>query len=105
MIPKNVLKEVLARPDKCVHIDKDSGCMCNGRITLEHAWIYAGKQIQEAWAIVKVCWYHHLGNGLEKDYNRYKALLQADIKDLQKRYPKKNWEQELKKLKSKYDSN
>jgi hypothetical protein len=32
---------------------------CDGRLTLDHTLIYAGKQIDEAWAIVWTCAYHH----------------------------------------------
>lgn len=32
---------------------------CAGRLTKEHAIIYASKQLQEEWAILDVCAYHH----------------------------------------------
>ena len=76
---------------------------CGGKPEWEHAWIYAGRQINEPWAIVPCCTYHHRGDGLDKDYNRYRSLIRADIDDLCSRMPKKNWRQELKYLKSKYE--
>ena len=32
---------------------------CNGRITKEHAIIHAGKQLQDEWAILDICAFHH----------------------------------------------
>lgn len=32
---------------------------CGGRVTREHALIYAGKKIQERWAIIPLCARHH----------------------------------------------
>lgn len=32
---------------------------CSGRITLDHSFIYAGKQIDEHWAIIPTCAFHH----------------------------------------------
>ena len=83
----------------CIHNNKD----CRGRIEWEHAWIYAGRQIDESWAIVGVCTYHHRGNGLDKEFNQYKSLLKADIDEVCKQYPKKNWRIIFNYLKSKYE--
>lgn len=90
----------------CIHNNSD----CSGRVEWEHAWTYAGKQIQEEWAIIPCCTYHHRGKGLDKDFNRYKSLMK--VKDIIKqdpgidvflRYPKKNWLQEYNFLKEKYE--
>jgi hypothetical protein len=62
----------------------------------EHCFIYAGKQINEWWAIIGVCWYHHRGKGLNKNFNRYRALIrlsEAELEEVQKKYPKQNWRQ------------
>ena len=72
------------------------------RVEWEHAFSYK-IQINEAWNIVPVCTFHHRGNGLDKNYNKYRALIRADINDLEIRMPKHNWRQELKYLKSKYE--
>lgn len=32
---------------------------CQGRITKEHAMTYAGRHIQEEWAILDICAFHH----------------------------------------------
>lgn len=65
---------------------------CSGKITKEHALIYAGRQVQELWAIIDLCWYHHLGAGLNKRVNELIALRQATDEDLAK-YPKRDWRQ------------
>ena len=58
----------------------------------EHAFIYAGKQINEKWAIVPCCMYHHRGEGLDKHFNQWVAINRATEEELQK-YGKKNWAQ------------
>jgi hypothetical protein len=70
-----------------------AGSECEGRITWEHAWIYAGKQINEKWAIIPLCVFHHLGKGLDKKWNQACALNRATEEDLSK-YPKKDWNKE-----------
>lgn len=56
---------------------------CGGRITIEHALIFAGKQIAELWNYVPLCEYHHGVNSyqdrgdLKKDINVMFALMQA----------------------------
>lgn len=65
---------------------------CSGRITIEHALMWAGRQVNELWALLPLCWYHHLGAGLNKRYNEYLALKRATPEDLAK-YPKTDWVQ------------
>lgn len=77
------------------------GSDCSGRITWEHSFIYKN-QIQERWAIIPLCWYHHLGDGLNKELNQYLALKRADIEDLCKRMPRKDWKQIYSFLNKKY---
>lgn len=55
---------------------------CGGRMTWEHVFLYAGKQIQEKWAIIPLCWRHHLGDKLVKKINREIALRRATLEDL-----------------------
>jgi len=74
---------------------------CLGRITWEHCWIYAGKQINEKWAIIPLCVHHHLGSGMNKELNQWFSIKRATKKDLEK-YPKKNWSQIIKYLTKKY---
>ena len=75
---------------------------CDGIITIEHAYIYAGKQINEIWALLPLCWYHHLGDGLIKWLNQYLALERATDEDLAK-YPKNDWKQLRHYLRKKYE--
>lgn len=94
-IPPALRKKMSEDPyyTRCARAQDD----CSGRITWEHAWIYGSRQIQEAWAIIPLCWHHHLGTGLDKHENKLISLLRASPENLEK-YPKKNWEQELKTL-------
>ena len=63
---------------------------CKGRITIEHALIYAGRQISEMWNYVPLCEYHHdvnfqQGNGdLDKQKNVWIALNRATDEELMK---------------------
>jgi hypothetical protein len=82
--------------DPYYHTCARSGSDCKGRITWEHAIIYAGKQVQEKWAIIPLCEYHHLGKGLDKQINIFIALSRATPEEL-KKYPRVDWEQEKKK--------
>lgn len=90
-IPEQLKKEMANDPyySICARESMD----CSGRITWEHAYIYAGKQINEKWAIIPLCWYHHLGSGLNKHENQKIALQRATEQDLAK-YPKKDWNKE-----------
>ncbi|MDY0388544.1 MAG: hypothetical protein RBT65_15760 [Methanolobus sp.] len=53
---------------------------CGGRITWEHAIIFAGKQINEKWAILPVCERHHGVNSyqdrgdIDKRFHEWMAL-------------------------------
>ncbi len=66
----------------------DGGCW--GRITIEHVFIYAGRQISELWNYLPLCWFHHLAEGLDKRKNERIAISRATPEDLAK-YPRKNW--------------
>jgi len=77
------------------------GSDCSGRNTKEHALIYQGRQVQDYFAVIDLCWYHHLGKGLNKEYNRYLALMRATDEDLDK-YPKSDFKQMKKYLIEKY---
>lgn len=91
-IPAKLKKQIEADPfmKKCIHYPSSD---CVPRIEWEHCWIYSGRQINEAWAIVPVCTYHHRGAGLDKDFNRFVSLYRATMDDF-KMYPKKPWLQQ-----------
>jgi len=57
-IPLELLKDILSDPyyKTCCRADEGD---CDGRITLEHVFIYAGRQINEKWAIIPLCLRHH----------------------------------------------
>jgi hypothetical protein len=95
-IPPKLKAELAADPYyKICARWKEGGC--EGRITWEHAFTYAGKQINERWAIIPLCWHHHLGPGLNKAKNQQIALARATPEDLAK-YPKVDWEAERKRI-------
>lgn len=95
-IPEKLREEMANDPyyKKCARQYEHN---CHGRITWEHAWTYAGKQIQEKWAIIPLCEYHHDvcsyqdKGALDKQENQRLSLLRATKEDL-KKYPKKDWE-------------
>jgi len=89
MIPKPLLKEILDDTyyKKCVRHKEGS---CKGRITFEHTHIYGGKQIQEKWAIIPLCAFHH-GVGvyqdkgdLKKELGQWIALTRATDEELER---------------------
>jgi hypothetical protein len=63
---------------------------CDGRITWEHTLTYGGHQIDEVWAIIKLCEYHHSvnkhqdGGNLNKEKNVWVALNRATDEELLK---------------------
>jgi hypothetical protein len=82
-----------------------NGAHLLGAVEWEHAFMYAGKQVNEWWAIVPVCWHHHRGGGLDKEFNRYRALVRMDEEDLReakKKYPRVDWASERSRLIRKY---
>lgn len=96
-ISEKVKKELEGDPRMKLCVVRHSTLLeaCEGRVEWDHIWIYAGKQIDEPWAIVGVCKKHHR----EKDGNPYiKRLVEsaslrlATEEDLAK-YPRKNWSQ------------
>lgn len=85
MIPKKLREEM--SNDPYYKVCARSNSECKSRITWEHALMYAGKQIQEKWAIIPLCEFHHLGNGLVKTFNQMIAFSRATKEEL-KKYPK-----------------
>ncbi len=85
---------------KCIYKD------CPNQPEWEHAFIYSGKQVNETWAIVPVCTYHHRLQGLDKQYNQFIALERVSkakrFDELKLKYPRFNWEQTYNYLKHIY---
>jgi hypothetical protein len=107
-ISKTVKEALLERPDKCERFEMFHDHICKGRITWEHAIVYAGRQVDESWAIIKICaWAHDVdqfqdGHNLNKEKNEYIALFNMHQDALEK-YPRNNWLQRLKYLHDKYN--
>lgn len=93
-IPLKMRAGLAAEPrmTKCALVGLEFG-KCEGKIEWDHVFIYAGKQINEKWALIAVCSKHHYeknGNQLLKESIARKSLNLATDEDLQK-YPRKNW--------------
>lgn len=69
-------------------------CVCTGDtkdVTWEHCWTYAGKQINEKWAIVPLTRELNVNPTREaKEYCRWVSINRATEKDFEK-YPRKDW--------------
>ena len=86
-IPLKTRKEIKSDPfyKTCARAEDGS---CQGRITIEHALIYAGRQINEKWALIPLCEYHHAvdkhqdGGDLNKEKNIWIALNRATNEQL-----------------------
>ena len=79
---------------RCVHSLEENP-------TWEHAWLYAGKRINDAWAIVPAAKrFNNDATGRVKSWSRLVALFRADLDDILKKYPRRDWVQEGEKLKS-----
>lgn len=108
--PKKIFDEIAAERPFCERASLFHDHVCAGRSTMEHAWFYAGKQINEKWAIIRLCeWAHSVGpyamnGGLNKEMNQFISLKHATIQDLAK-FPRRDWAQIMKHLlkNSKYD--
>ena len=86
---------------------RDGGC--KGRITMEHTLIFAGRQIDEAWAIIPLCEYHHSvcryqdSGDLQKEKNIWIALNRATDEELLKYSKAINYIELRKRLNKKYE--
>jgi hypothetical protein len=89
MIPKSLLSDILNDRyyRNCIRYKEGT---CRGRITFEHTEIYKGRQIQEKWAIVPLCSYHHAVleyqdcGDFNKELGQAVALNRATDKELEK---------------------
>ena len=73
---------------------------CHGRVQFHHVWIYAGRQIDEPWAIQPACVHHHKlveSQRAVKMAFETASLLLAGEADLLK-YPRRDWGQVRKAL-------
>jgi hypothetical protein len=104
-ISPKVKAQLLLEPQVCAR-RKDGGC--DGRITFEHTLIYAGRQIDEVWAIIKLCEWHHAvnkhqdGKGLDKEKNVWIALNRATDQELEQYSKAIDYQLTKKRLNEKY---
>lgn len=80
------VKSILAlEPQICARTHEGG---CEGHLTYEHAIIYAGRQLDAPWAIIKLCEKHHAvnnfqdGGDLQKEKNVWIALNRANDDEL-----------------------
>lgn len=105
--PPGVYKHLVATRPPCERQAAFADHRCQGHSTMEHALIYAGKQIVEPWAIIRLCaWAHSVNEyqdrgGLVKDINELLALRHATDADLA-RYPNRDWSARRSYLEKKY---
>lgn len=66
-------EDSLGQKRVCMRSDEGN---CSGRLTKEHAIIFAGKQLQEEWAILDICEFHHGVNNFQDrgDLNKEKHV-------------------------------
>lgn len=91
-IPKSLRRQLAADPEykRCA---LEGYHECGGRITWEHTIIFAGRQVQERWAIIPICARGHEvdkyqdAHTMDKNMNKWVALNRVDNATL-KRYCK-----------------
>ena len=104
-----VKKEIETNPyyRKCARYEIFHDHECQGRITMEHCWVYAGHQIDEIWAIIPICaWSHDVdefqgGGHLDKEKNEYISIMRMTSED-EAKYDRFNWQQRKKYLTGKF---
>lgn len=88
-----VRKMKYQKKTKCDRSDEGD---CRGRLTVEHALYYAGKKIQDCFALITLCEFHHGVEHYANCYGQNKkrhqeiALSQATEAD-RKKYPLLPW--------------
>lgn len=105
-ISDEVKEQLLKEKNVCARKGSD----CRGRISWEHALIVAGRQLDEAWAIIKLCTYHHAieehmdGGDLNKEINLHIALNRASDLELESISKAIDYKRERERLNKKYDN-
>lgn len=57
-VPQKIKNKWNSNTEPIYCLRRDEGD-CQGRLTKEHAIIFKGRQLQEDWAILDICEYHH----------------------------------------------
>lgn len=105
--PKVIFEEIRAERSPCERKAALNDHVCGGRSTMEHCFIYAGRQLNEKWSIIRLCELaHSVGpyatNGiLNKKINHWLSLQHATEEDF-KKYPRFDWANLKKYLNKKY---
>lgn len=74
-IPQKIRKMIDTDPFyKTCALFAQHGHVCNGRITMDHTIIFAGRQLQELWAIVPICAQGHGVDSFQDDATTKKEL-------------------------------
>lgn len=85
-----------------------NGIDCKGRITIEHAVMVGGSQLNELWALIPLCAFHHAvdqyqdGGSFNKEINQLIALLRATDEELAQ-YPRAEFRKRRNYLAQKYE--
>lgn len=93
-------------PKYCLRRDEGD---CKGRLTKEHAIIFAGKQLQEDWSILDICAYHHGvdqfqdGGKMNKEKHVWLALNRATDAELIRISRAENYIAKRERLNAKYN--
>ena len=109
-MPAKLRKQLSTDPfmSKCARKELLQDHTCQGRITWEHVFIFAGKQIQEDWAIIPLCELAHSVNRfqdsgiLNKQINKWIALNRATDLQLIRHSVVENYIYERRRLNSIY---
>ena len=91
-IPKKLKEELSCDPEyktcmraKLLHDHVCKPDPLNGKlIEWEHVFTFAGKQVQEKWAIIPICWLVHRGGMLRKEINQWIALNRGTDEEIRK---------------------
>lgn len=84
-VPKKLKEKWATEKQVCCRADEGN---CDGSLTKDHTIIFAGKQLQEDWAIVDACEYHHAvgkfqsGGDLNREKHTWVALNRATDEQL-----------------------
>ncbi len=93
------IKRILAE-DEFMKICCFPTCKSN-QVQYHHTYIYSGRQLNDPCFIVPSCKLHHDNvrtDKYTKDYFKWVALIRANIKKIQKKYPKFDWKKEKERL-------
>lgn len=107
-VPKHLKEKWSKEKPRCCREDEGN---CQGRLTKDHTIIFAGKQLQEDWAIVDVCEFHHGVNkfqdsgDLNREKHTYISLCRATDDDLRRISKAVDYLALKKRLALKYDIN